>query len=327
MSAGLTTTSIFVDEVRLSQREGCATASKLAPAAVQIAYMGGSLSNKLWKKVSLGWDHSCATDTASTLHCWGRNQEGQVGDGGITDVSRPRPVLNLPSSVSSFSLGRFHTCAIASGSLFCWGAFSTTSSTINYGQAGVTGSLVASRINGISATILDVVCGKVHTCTLDFDRKVWCFGRNFYGQLGSGAGINTANPTLVPGIPHPVAHLASGMKGEASCVITVQKQRWCWGENNFGQLGDSTNVGRYEPVGGVSALVRIQPPGKFSGLFSIKNDMRLLIYGANSFGVSPYKLFLGVQLLAQSNSSVAFDLTCSWLDPSFVEGKCCCEHL
>ena len=110
------------------------------------------------------------------------------------------------------------------------------------------------------------------------------------------------------------------MKGESSCAITVQQQRWCWGENNIGQLGDGSTIGRYEPVGGVAALVRIEPPG----LFSIRNGMQLLIYGANSFGVSPYTVCSGLQLQAQTNASIVYDFTCSWIDPSIIEGECGC---
>ena len=316
VSSGLATTTIYIDEVRLSQREACAFSSRLAPAGVADTWINGVIAPKLWRAVSLGWDHSCATDTTSTLYCWGRNQEGQVGDGSITDVSRPRPVANLPADVSAFSLGRFHTCGVAGGSLYCWGAFSTTSSTINYGQTASAGSLAALRINGISASIRQVVCGKVHTCALDSNSMVWCFGRNVYGQLGSGSSTNTASPSPVLGIPHAVTALPTSIKGESTCAITLLQQRWCWGENNIGQLGDSSSVSRYDPVGGVPALVRVEP----SGVFSIRNNLRLLIYGANSFGVSPYKLCSGLQLLAQSNTTVAFEFTCSWLDPSIIAG-------
>lgn len=321
MSSGSATISIFLDEVRLSQRDDCAIATNSFPAPVQHVWSGGRVASALWRKVALGWDHSCATDTSSALHCWGRNLEGQVGDGSMTDVSRPRPVTNLPSPVSSFSLGRFHTCAVASGSLYCWGAFTTTSTTIYYGQSGPSGSLVASRIDGLpSAAVTEVVCGKLHTCALDSSGSVWCFGRNVYGQLGSGTSTNSANPAKAQGIPQPVTMFVSGIKGEATCVVTVLQQRWCWGENNFGQLGDGTTVGRYEPVGGVSSLVRIEPPG----VFAIRNSMRLLIFGSSSFGVSPYKVCAGVQLKAQGNTSLAFDLTCSWLDPNTIEGGRCC---
>lgn len=320
---GSATSTLFVDEVRLSQRENCAVASRIVPASVDYAWIGGDVTPKLWRNVSLGWDHSCATDTSSALYCWGRNQEGQVGDGSITDVSRPRIVANLPAPVSSFSLGRYHTCAVASGSLYCWGAFSTTSSSINYGQSGASGSLFPLRIEEITSAVLQVTCGKLHTCALDSARNVWCFGRNFNGQLGTGTTTNSAFPTPVQGIPHEVALLTNGMKGESSCAITVQQQRWCWGENNIGQLGDGSTIGRYEPVGGVAALVRIEPPG----LFSIRNGMQLLIYGANSFGVSPYTVCSGLQLQAQTNASIVYDFTCSWIDPSIIEGECGCPSL
>ena len=329
-SSGPITSTLFVDEVRLSRREDCAFATSIIPAAVEFVWISGSVTTRSWANVSLGWDHSCATDTSSTLYCWGRNQEGQVGDGSMTDVSRPRPVANLPAPVSSFSLGRYHTCAVAAGALFCWGAFTTTSTTINYGQvSGTSGSLVSLQVQGILASaVVQVTCGKLHTCALDSAGSVWCFGRNSNGQLGIGTTINMASPTRVQGLPDYVSVLATGMKGDASCVITMQQQRrWCWGENNVGQIGDGSTVGRYEPVGGVAALVRIEP----SGMFSIRNGMQFLIYGANGFGVSPYTVCQGVQLQSPTNSSIMYDFTCSWLDPSIIEGEvsraACCSQM
>ena len=312
----------------MTQREDCSFASSTVPAPVGYAWTGGIVVPKSsWSTVSLGWDHSCATDTTSTLYCWGRNLEGQVGDGSMSDVSRPRPVTNLPAPVASFSLGRFHTCAVATGALYCWGAFSTTSSTINYGQSGPVASLVPLVIQGISASaVTQVTCGKVHTCALDSEGGVWCFGRNYNGQLGTGTTVNMVNPTRVKGLPYPAAQLATDMMGDASCVITTQQRRWCWGENNVGQFGEGSTVGRYEPVGGVSALTRIEP----SGMSALRNGLQFLIYGASSFGVSPYTMCTGVQLYAQSNSSIVYDFTCSWLDPSIIVGDGCraafCTH-
>jgi hypothetical protein len=127
-------------------------------------------------------------------------------------------------------------------------------------------------------------------------------------------------PVLVQGLPHAIGALATGIKGDSSCVISVNELRWCWGENNLGQFGDSSTIGRYEPASGVSALVRIEP----SGIFSIRNGLQLSIYGSTSFGVSPYTICSGVQLQAQNiSSALSYELTCSWLDPSIMQGGKC----
>jgi len=47
-----------------------------------------------WASVSLGDFHSCGERTDGTLHCWGNNQNGQLGDGTTGNKSEPVQVLN-----------------------------------------------------------------------------------------------------------------------------------------------------------------------------------------------------------------------------------------
>jgi alpha-tubulin suppressor-like RCC1 family protein len=63
--------------------------------------------------------HACAVDRASSLFCWGRNAEGQLGLG--DDVLRDVPTL-VESGVVAVAVGRFTTCAVTSaGNLACVG--------------------------------------------------------------------------------------------------------------------------------------------------------------------------------------------------------------
>ena len=65
---------------------------------------------------------TCAVLTDHTAQCWGRNQDGQLGNGdSTTDVPLPGPVQNL-GPVAGFSAGGYHACALmADGSAKCWG--------------------------------------------------------------------------------------------------------------------------------------------------------------------------------------------------------------
>ena len=73
--------------------------------------------------VAVGHAYACAILSNRTVRCWGRNTEGQLGDGAFLDRYIPRPVPGL-SAVSQISLSNSAgtTCArLADGTVRCWG--------------------------------------------------------------------------------------------------------------------------------------------------------------------------------------------------------------
>ncbi len=66
-------------------------------------------------------DHLCLTDRTSALHCLGKNEHGQLGDGTFVRRDAPSAVRRLPRPVTSVAVGFGHTCAVAAGQTYCWG--------------------------------------------------------------------------------------------------------------------------------------------------------------------------------------------------------------
>jgi len=67
---------------------------------------------------------SCAATSTEAL-CWGRGNVGQLGDGmngTFHGATTAQPVMGLPEVPSSIAVGATHACAIASDTLYCWGA-------------------------------------------------------------------------------------------------------------------------------------------------------------------------------------------------------------
>lgn len=72
--------------------------------------------------VCAGWRHSCAVTTAGGVKCWGRNVEGQLGNGNTMATTTPVDVFGLNSGVQDVSCGQAHSCALkTNGQLWCWG--------------------------------------------------------------------------------------------------------------------------------------------------------------------------------------------------------------
>ncbi len=70
--------------------------------------------------VASNYSHSCALLVAGTVRCWGRNSDGQLGDGTKTARSSPVGVKKLPA-VAGLGVGKDRTCAFtAAGSVYCW---------------------------------------------------------------------------------------------------------------------------------------------------------------------------------------------------------------
>ena len=66
-------------------------------------------------------DSTCGLAPNGVALCWGKNAEGQVGDG--TSVSRTTPVAVVGSKTFSTLVGgAWHVCGLSTdGSAYCWG--------------------------------------------------------------------------------------------------------------------------------------------------------------------------------------------------------------
>jgi len=70
--------------------------------------------------IAIGQHHGCAFGAGGILRCWGRNLEGQVGDG--TTDNRFSASFGVLGLVTSVAAGATHTCARSNGVVYCWGA-------------------------------------------------------------------------------------------------------------------------------------------------------------------------------------------------------------
>jgi hypothetical protein len=185
---------------------------------------------------------TCALTVTSAVKCWGKNSSGQLGDGSGADSTTPVNVAGLETGSSAIATGVLHACAIvADRGVMCWGNNSR-------GQLG-DGSLVTG-LSPVRVTPLEnvqaVVAGNDHTCALSTDHVVRCWGGNTVGQLGTGA---LASEIRQPGQHVPIGQDVSSIAAGSNhtCALTVAGSVYCWGWNQYGQLGDGTTTTRKTP--------------------------------------------------------------------------------
>lgn len=198
---------------------------------------GGSLA------LAAGGSHTCALTSTSGIKCWGSNAYGQLGDGTFVHKGAPVDVIGLSNSIMMVVTGGNHTCALTTTrSVKCWGRN-------NHGQLGI--GATASQYSpvdliSISDSITMLAAGASHTCALTVSAKVKCWGNNEYGQLGDGTTLTQTQPVDVIGLTFDVIAIAAG--ASHTCALTTSHTVKCWGDNQYGQLGNGTTTREHTPV-------------------------------------------------------------------------------
>src|SRR5437867_3949488 len=146
--------------------------------------------------IEAGVFHMCAILRDGTLQCWGRGEEGRLGNGSTANSSTPVTVSGIaPAAIAP---GAEHSCAVLrDGTMRCWGDN-------NFGQLG-NGSPQGSfsttpsgPVTGIT-TAIGASSGADPTCALLQDGSLRCWGRNVDGRIGNGTTTDAFTPVAVTG--------------------------------------------------------------------------------------------------------------------------------
>lgn len=149
------------------------------------------------QQLAAGFAHTCAA-TTNTVSCWGDNSFAQLGNNAssTTPVLSPVSVLGLTTAVDSLALGKDHSCAVSTDNkTYCWGSR----------KAGQTAQTVDNTLLDKQATQVSVLTGKrhlsagdFHTCSIEDNSIVKCWGKNDLGQLANGSTAQqSASPVSV----------------------------------------------------------------------------------------------------------------------------------
>ncbi|XP_011504907.1 PREDICTED: secretion-regulating guanine nucleotide exchange factor [Ceratosolen solmsi marchali] len=197
--------------------------------------------NSAVKGISMGLRHSAFITRDSRLFVSGAATKGQLGinvhgvrfSDSFSEVSDLQPVKHV-------SCGQHYTAVItATNEVFAWGDN-------KYGQLGIDPSLHKRTLRPIKIENIDgcnkIYCGWTHSIILTNDKKVLCWGRNSYGQLGRSKSTSTTE------FWKPKAALASitinqlSVGSEHNIALADDGSILSWGWNEHGNCGNgSTN--------------------------------------------------------------------------------------
>jgi alpha-tubulin suppressor-like RCC1 family protein len=208
-----------------------------------------------YRDVGAGGFHTCAIREDNALMCWGRNLEGELGLGDTMDRHTPERVGS--ATWKRVVRGYLFTCAFdTADELWCWGDNDSGQLGLGPGAVGTT-SPAPVLVPTQGRAWLAASAGKQHTCALDTDHALWCWGLNMMGQVGRG--------DLITPVPSPVriggstawVELAAGRF--ITCATQTDRSLWCWGENQFGTVGVPGMTLQSSPV-------RIAAPSMWSAI-------------------------------------------------------------
>lgn len=254
--------------------------------ALALATNTATATTSVATDVTAGEGHSCAVVTGEA-YCWGINNWRQLGDGTNVQRLRPNKIVFPPtaSTITDIDAGLWHTCAVdTAGSAWCWGR--NNFGAIGDGTSGGgSDSFVAtpSRVDfpDPEPTVTKISAGAWHTCAIDSDGAVWCWGLGGNGRLGTNSQSDQLTPVQV--IASGATSLDLGNNQSCAVVSGVAK---CWGYNDQGQLGDGSLVERLVPTNVYNTNLGTSVKAISSGVAhscAIKGDDTLWCWGDNAW--------------------------------------------
>lgn len=188
---------------------------------------------------------------------WGRNDNGQLGNGSTDDSATAVGVSGL-AEISQVSAGYFHSLALTSGGfVWAWG-------NDQHGELGdgtTTNDTVALPVEVTGLPVITkVATGWGSSLALASDGTVWAWGEGQDGELGNGSTANSDKPVPVAGLTG-VVQIAAG--GFFDLALRSDGTVWAWGDNSFGELGNGGTANSDVPVQvtGLSRVTQIAAGG------------------------------------------------------------------
>lgn len=188
------------------------------------------------------------TKSGKLFSC-GKNDCGQLGTGNTTDKNKPTIVPFPPEyQIRDFHCGHKTVLVLTTtGKIFGWGCNDHAQLGLGHNNSPQTKPSLIETLS--SHKILSVACGIKHTIAITEEGKLFSWGWNEYGQLGSGYEAYNHTPKIVPALSHDiVTQIACGYV-HSMALVRKGNKTFCfsWGSGKYGQLGHGNKVHQFTP--------------------------------------------------------------------------------
>ena len=185
--------------------------------------------------IAAGQEHTCMADREGIAWCWGLGPT-QLGTGLPTSSSYSTPSRQRVAAPAGVRFGRValsgnESCALSFvGEVYCWGWTPALTTSTPTGRPNAAASL----LEWVAAGAADGSPGAA--CEIDPAGNAYCLGSVASDYFSTWVALSTRST-----VPLQVTQVALGTS--FACVLATGRV-YCYGQNNLGQLGDSTTTTR-----------------------------------------------------------------------------------
>lgn len=240
-SCGLTHDGVaycWGDDSRGQLGDGAGDAVKSA-VPVQVAH------GEPFARVVAGYYQTCGLTAAGAAYCWGANESGQGGNGGVEDSHAPVAVAG-DLHFTDIAPGDRFVCAVSEGETWCWGA--NRNGELGPSTAGEASSTPVRLADAPAAAFAVASMG---TSTVGSAQPYGCLVQGSGHARCWGGAVRALRPAATGIVPLDdrirFAMLAAG--AQHICGLDREGYAWCGGANYDGQLGDGTQTDRMQMTG------------------------------------------------------------------------------
>lgn len=248
-----------------------------------IGQLGNSASLEYWSSVHIGIYSTTAYAIRNDglLYSWGSDSSGNFGTNNAAATQRSSPVQIGTSSWSMIAAGRSHTLAIkADGTLWAWGANASG----ELADAIPIGGARSSPVQLGTSSWSFITAGYASSAGVDINGKLYTWGINTSGLLGTNDTLNRSNVTQI-GTPSSWTQVGF-TKDNAGSTFALRNDGslFTWGPGGLGQLGDNATLTRSSPVQVHTGVKYTSISGGPTSMFGLRTDKTLWAWGFNNAG-------------------------------------------
>ena len=213
----------------------------------EMAFTGGSHTSSQDLSVSNAKSDGVggAGATLRYLASFGRGEHGRLGNGHVGELTVPTPIRSF-CDVHQIAAGRDHTVALSkNGHVWTWGLG-------HDGRLGLGDEESREHPTRISCGpcadqfVTGIAVGEYHSLAVTATRRLFTWGRGYYGRLGHGDTLNRYLPEMVRSLSHlQITGISAGVS--FSMATTELGKLYTWGYGGHGQLGHGETKNYIQP--------------------------------------------------------------------------------